>query len=94
MCSLVDSTAEESLNMLPFLSIVTSYIFFCYLQKPYACQVPGCPKRYTDPSSLRKHFKQHANGKMPQQNSNTKVCLFLMIFKTHCLLALYTGTLL
>ena len=26
-------------------------------QKPYACKVPGCTKRYTDPSSLRKHVK-------------------------------------
>ena len=27
------------------------------LQKPYACKAPGCSKRYTDPSSLRKHVK-------------------------------------
>ncbi|KAK2907769.1 hypothetical protein Q8A73_008842 [Channa argus] len=27
--------------------------------KPYACQIPGCTKRYTDPSSLRKHVKIH-----------------------------------
>ena len=27
------------------------------LQKPYACRAPGCTKRYTDPSSLRKHVK-------------------------------------
>ena len=26
-------------------------------QKPYVCKVPGCTKRYTDPSSLRKHTK-------------------------------------
>ncbi|TNN47077.1 Zinc finger protein GLI2 [Liparis tanakae] len=25
--------------------------------KPYVCKIPGCPKRYTDPSSLRKHVK-------------------------------------
>lgn len=30
-----------------------------FLQKPYACQLPGCTKRYTDPSSLRKHVKNH-----------------------------------
>lgn len=29
-------------------------------QKPYACQIPGCTKRYTDPSSLRKHVKAHS----------------------------------
>lgn len=34
-------------------------IFFLYLQKPYACQVLGCTKKYTDPSSLRKHVKNH-----------------------------------
>ena len=28
-----------------------------FLQKPYACRAPGCVKRYTDPSSLRKHVK-------------------------------------
>lgn len=27
------------------------------MQKPYACKIPGCTKRYTDPSSLRKHVK-------------------------------------
>ncbi|KAJ8984122.1 hypothetical protein NQ317_017332, partial [Molorchus minor] len=27
--------------------------------KPYACQVLGCTKKYTDPSSLRKHVKNH-----------------------------------
>lgn len=26
-------------------------------QKPYVCKLPGCTKRYTDPSSLRKHVK-------------------------------------
>lgn len=26
-------------------------------QKPYICNAPGCLKRYTDPSSLRKHVK-------------------------------------
>ncbi len=28
-----------------------------YFQKPYVCKIPGCTKRYTDPSSLRKHVK-------------------------------------
>ena len=28
-----------------------------YSQKPYVCKIPGCTKRYTDPSSLRKHVK-------------------------------------
>ncbi|MEQ2187256.1 hypothetical protein GOODEAATRI_002807, partial [Goodea atripinnis] len=30
---------------------------FGVLQKPYVCKIPGCTKRYTDPSSLRKHVK-------------------------------------
>ena len=29
-------------------------------QKPYKCEVLGCTKRYTDPSSLRKHVKSHS----------------------------------
>lgn len=32
-------------------------IFSLHLQKPYVCKIPGCTKRYTDPSSLRKHVK-------------------------------------
>lgn len=28
-----------------------------FFQKPYVCKAPGCTKRYTDPSSLRKHVK-------------------------------------
>ena len=31
------------------------------MQKPYACTLPGCTKRYTDPSSLRKHVKNHSS---------------------------------
>lgn len=34
-----------------------SYSMFIYFQKPYICKAPGCTKRYTDPSSLRKHVK-------------------------------------
>lgn len=30
-------------------------------QKPYCCKVPNCTKRYTDPSSLRKHVKSHTH---------------------------------
>lgn len=30
---------------------------FSFSQKPYICKAPGCTKRYTDPSSLRKHVK-------------------------------------
>lgn len=34
----------------------TLYVIL-WLQKPYVCKIPGCTKRYTDPSSLRKHVK-------------------------------------
>lgn len=37
-------------------SFLTKYCIF-FEQKPYVCNVPGCTKRYTDPSSLRKHVK-------------------------------------
>lgn len=29
--------------------------------KPYICKKPGCNKRYTDPSSLRKHVRTHGH---------------------------------
>lgn len=37
-----------------YLTITHSHIIS---QKPYVCKIPGCTKRYTDPSSLRKHVK-------------------------------------
>ena len=40
------------------------------VQKPYRCEVPGCQKRYTDPSSLRKHVKNHSKEEQEQY----KVC--------------------
>ncbi|KAG8177960.1 hypothetical protein JTE90_014703 [Oedothorax gibbosus] len=33
--------------------------------KPYACKVEGCEKRYTDPSSLRKHQRATSHGRDP-----------------------------
>lgn len=39
--------------------LISNSFFF---QKPYACQVSGCGKRYTDPSSLRKHLKNHSEN--------------------------------
>lgn len=50
------------------------------LQKPYACQIPGCSKRYTDPSSLRKHVKAHSakeqqvRKKVRQPLSQAQLC--------------------
>lgn len=35
-------------------------------QKPYKCEVVGCIKRYTDPSSLRKHVKSHSQEEQLQ----------------------------
>jgi len=34
--------------------------------KPYRCEVLGCQKRYTDPSSLRKHVKNHTKEEQEQ----------------------------
>lgn len=34
-----------------------NHSFISFVQKPYACKIAGCTKRYTDPSSLRKHVK-------------------------------------
>lgn len=57
----------------------TSIIIFNF-QKPYACQVAGCRKRYTDPSSLRKHIKNHAGSTMCKNkklvSTNQVYCLF------------------
>jgi len=41
-------------------------LVFSVEQKPYACQVEGCSKRYTDPSSLRKHVKNHTTKEQVQ----------------------------
>ena len=44
------------------------------MQKPYACQVAGCGKRYTDPSSLRKHAKNHTDLSSPFGESRLQGC--------------------
>lgn len=49
--------------LLPISSALSRFDPFCLRsslstqQKPYVCKLPGCTKRYTDPSSLRKHVK-------------------------------------
>ena len=35
------------------------------------CKVPGCQKRYTDPSSLRKHVKTYKHNEMQMSNQST-----------------------
>uniref|UniRef100_A0A3B3D3M4 GLIS family zinc finger 1b n=1 Tax=Oryzias melastigma TaxID=30732 RepID=A0A3B3D3M4_ORYME len=42
-------------------------------EKPYLCQHPGCQKRYTDPSSLRKHVKIHS-AKEQQVHRKLRPC--------------------
>jgi len=42
------------------MTLIMTLAFF--FQKPYACQISGCGKRYTDPSSLRKHLKNHTEN--------------------------------
>ena len=50
------------LKILMILSSLSTYAF----QKQYGCKVEGCPKRYTDPSSLRKHMKTvHGSNSRP-----------------------------
>lgn len=36
------------------------------LQKPYSCNYASCAKRYTDPSSLRKHLRAHKRAGQPE----------------------------
>lgn len=49
--------------LFPISSALSRFDPFCLRsslstqQKPYVCKLPGCTKRYTDPSSLRKHVK-------------------------------------
>ena len=50
------------------------------VQKPYVCKACGCSKRYTDPSSLRKHVKTvhgadfYANKKHKGSESSDAGC--------------------
>ena len=37
------------------------------MDKPYECRQPGCGKRYTDPSSLRKHVKIYGHLKKNEE---------------------------
>lgn len=39
-------------------------------QKPYPCTETGCPKRYTDPSSLRKHQRSHKRINIGNTHNN------------------------
>lgn len=57
---------------------IETFFFFFFYQRPYACQLPGCEKRYTDPSSLRKHVKNHdvkGRRKSHKESSSNKVSL-------------------
>lgn len=64
-----------------FECLLLSFHFSVFVQKPYTCQVPGCAKRYTDPSSLRKHVKSHFSK---EQQLRKKV-------REHCLSGIKTG---
>lgn len=58
--------------------IFLTKLFFFFQQRPYACQLPGCEKRYTDPSSLRKHVKNHdvkGRRKSSKESSGSKLSL-------------------
>lgn len=45
------------------------------IQRPYACTLPGCEKRYTDPSSLRKHVKNHDVKSRKKSSKEANSCL-------------------
>lgn len=48
-----------------FLSLLKNTSKAPNTYKPYACKVEGCNKRYTDPSSLRKHQRATSHGRDP-----------------------------
>lgn len=48
---------------------------YWYFQKPYVCSVTGCKKRYTDPSSLRKHVKNHSAKEQALAKRKVSRCL-------------------
>ena len=50
----VFTRGQRIVNVIP-MSMLTQLPFSPVLQRPYICDYPGCTKRYTDPSSLRKH---------------------------------------
>lgn len=60
------------LNWCVRFNINIVFVFSVIFQKPYGCQLPGCTKRYTDPSSLRKHVKNHA---LKNQQNLKKKCV-------------------
>lgn len=72
-----------------YLRLIKSYfviqLFTFSFQKPYACSVPGCNKRYTDPSSLRKHVKNH-NQKDPQLKKKVHFNTSLFVFVSYFLI--------
>lgn len=43
-----------------------------HLQKPYSCSQSGCSKRYTDPSSLRKHLRAHKRAQLELPNAQLR----------------------
>lgn len=43
------------------------------MDKPYSCKAPGCSKRYTDPSSLRKHVKAYKHFTNDKENPKQDV---------------------
>ena len=56
-CSLCFQLPDQSFLVIVSFSDQLSTILNPPPQKPYVCKAEGCIKRYTDPSSLRKHVK-------------------------------------
>ena len=63
-------TAFISCNVCcPYVSI--NILLIHQVDKPYDCRYPGCEKRYTDPSSLRKHVKIYGHSKKAEAEALT-----------------------
>lgn len=60
------------------------YLFLSWFhsQKPYACQIPGCTKRYTDPSSLRKHVKAHSAKGLQEREVKVTEAIMILTYWT------------
>ena len=77
---LIPSHLVRFLAYFPLSKQVTYFLNHPLLfQKQYACKVPGCPKRYTDPSSLRKHMKT-VHGAVNQPTKRVRRLLFSSYF--------------
>lgn len=72
-------------HIIPIYDMI--YFVFAF-QKPYACNIPGCNKRYTDPSSLRKHVKNHTQ-KEQQQRKKVSHGRYSLLYQSSCMYEMF-----